>query len=482
MSATGVTLGCLAAFAVGVVVALAAVGLRHRMGRNPLARMLRRHFKRLAPEQVATDQREYPFRMAADAYPALASWLQRHGGQQLRAVGVPVMHPFMTELGIGTLLAPAESEETHCASAVEYDAFDVGEDAPRRCPKHALWLFPVRDTAVAVLWTSRLEHTGEGVMQRLRIEIATATAELTQQLSAELFAAIDDATQRATAFRGKVLSFEQTSTEGGQLGVTFHRLRSVERDDVVLPRETIRLLERNVLRFVEQQPALRAAGMPTKKGLLFYGPPGTGKTHTIHYLVGALPHHTTLLITAEQVGLLTEYLQMARLLQPAIVVMEDVDLVARDRGSSSVCEQSVLNRLLNEMDGLREDADVLFFLTTNRAEALEDALASRPGRIDQAIEFPLPHDEGRRKLLGLYSQSTEVSDEVLDNLVARTEGVTASFIKELMRRAIQFHLECRRGDEPVSLSQNDVDQALDEMLFAGGPLTRRLLGGAVDSD
>jgi SpoVK/Ycf46/Vps4 family AAA+-type ATPase len=67
--------------------------------------------------------------------------------------------------------------------------------------------------------------------------------------------------------------------------------------------------------------------------------------------------HTTLLITAEQVALLDEYSQLARFLQPAMVVIEDADLIARARVSMrSPCEESPLNRLLNEMDGLREDA------------------------------------------------------------------------------------------------------------------------------
>ena len=64
----------------------------------------------------------------------------------------------------------------------------------------------------------------------------------------------------------------------------------------------------------------------------------------------------------------------------------------------------LLNKLLNEMDGLQEDADVLFILTTNRPDQLEPALASRPGRIDQAIEFPLPDESGRTKLVNLYSR------------------------------------------------------------------------------
>ena len=62
----------------------------------------------------------------------------------------------------------------------------------------------------------------------------------------------------------------------------------------------------------------RVAGGTLKRteGPLFYGPPGTGKTHTIHYLASQLPEHTTLLVTAEQVGMIGEYFRLARFLQP----------------------------------------------------------------------------------------------------------------------------------------------------------------------
>lgn len=122
-----------------------------------------------------------------------------------------------------------------------------------------------------------------------------------------------------------------------------------------------------------------------------------------HYLASQLKDHTTLLITADQVGLLDEYMQLARFLQPSMLVIEDVDLIARDRSQMrGACQETMLNRLLNEMDGLREDAQVLFILTTNRPAELEEALTSRPGRIDQAIEFPRPDDNGRRQLIKLY--------------------------------------------------------------------------------
>jgi ATP-dependent 26S proteasome regulatory subunit len=139
------------------------------------------------------------------------------------------------------------------------------------------------------------------------------------------------------------------------------------------------------------------------------------------------------------------------------------------------CEESLLNKLLNEMDGLKEDADILFVLTTNRPEELESALAGRPGRIDQAIEVPLPDDIGRAKLVRLYGKGLPLSAAVVDEAVRRTERVSAAFIKELMRRIAQSAI-VRDGGHSVIPA--DIDEALNDMLFAGGRLNVKLLGGA----
>jgi len=225
---------------------------------------------------------------------------------------------------------------------------------------------------------------------------------------------------------------------------------------------------------IENRAALRRLGQSTRKGILLYGPPGTGKTHTIRYLAANLPGHTTLIITAGQVALLGAYMNLARLLQPAMVVIEDVDLIASDRADLGSCEESLLNELLNEMDGLKEDADILFVLTTNRPEQLEGALTGRPGRIDQAIEVPLPDEAGRRKLVQLYGKGLPLDAAVVDEAVQRTEGSSAAFIKELMRRVAQASIVRAGG---ASIVSDDINEALDDMLFAGGKLNVRLLGG-----
>ena len=77
------------------------------------------------------------------------------------------------------------------------------------------------------------------------------------------------------------------------------------------------------------------------------------------------------------------------------------------------------------MDGLGEDIDVAFILTTNRADLLEPALAARPGRIDQAVEVPLPDRAARRRLLEIYRGTLPLEVADLDAVVERTEGVTA---------------------------------------------------------
>src|SRR5260370_22654022 len=161
-----------------------------------------------------------------------------------------------------------------------------------------------------------------------------------------------------------------------------HKSPPFLREDVIAHEAKVKFVDRNVLSFVGYRSQLRRLGQSTRKGIQLYGLPGTVKTHTIRYLASNLPGHTTLIITAAQVELLAHYTNLARLLQPSMVVIEDADLIGRDRNQMGPCEESLLNRLLNEMDGLKEDADILFILTTNRPDQLESALASRPARID----------------------------------------------------------------------------------------------------
>jgi ATP-dependent 26S proteasome regulatory subunit len=141
----------------------------------------------------------------------------------------------------------------------------------------------------------------------------------------------------------------------------------------------------------------------------------------------------------------------------------------------------VLFELLDAMDGAAADADLLFLLTTNRADLLEPALAARPGRVDVAVEIGLPDAESRRRLLELYSRGVpmELSEAERSDAVERTAGVTASFIKELVRRAV---LEALESDgAPLRLVRGvHLEGALDDLLDSSQSVTRALLGVPAD--
>ncbi len=426
------------------------------------------HFGDLALANLITAGRTFPVTSRVD----LQLGLNRIFTERFKARLVGVHSQFNHET-LTTAHLIGEGPYAVQIGPLQHDEIDVGDVLPARCLKHGLWLSKDNGVLFAVLLTPAGRM---GQLEGVRIEIAIPPGEAGLELSRTFFDEVDRLINQAGSYRGKVLSLEEGRNYSGLAGgVKVHKLHAVPREEVILPEKTLRLLERNVGDFIQQRDRLKGLGMAIKKGLLFYGPPGTGKTHTIQYLASQLPNHTTLLITAEQVGLLDQYIQLARFLQPVMVVIEDVDLIARARKQMrSACEESLLNKLLNEMDGLREDAAILFVLTTNRPEQLEAALSSRPGRIDQAIEFPLPDEEGRNKLVRLYARKLAISDDVVAIIVKKTKTASAAFIKELMRRCAQYHLQSQ-GDGQLSLP--NVEAALDEMLFSGGSLNVKLLGG-----
>ena len=92
--------------------------------------------------------------------------------------------------------------------------------------------------------------------------------------------------------------------------------------------------------------------------------------------------------------------------------------------------------------------------------------------------MPLPDEIGRRRLVQLYGQGLPLDEAVIVEAAQRTKGVSAAFIKELMRRIAQASIA---RDGGTRVEPDDVSEALDDMLFAGGKLNVRLLGGARDT-
>src|SRR5215475_1669196 len=263
----------------------------------------------------------------------------------------------------------------------------------------------------------------------LAVEVAGLPVSLAQGLLAEL----DQLRAELNVYRGHLL--DVSLNPFGGVVLNFAAPPGISREDVVLPGTVLARIERHALGVASHRDALLAVGQHLKRGLLLYGPPGTGKTHTVRHLIAALPELTVLLLAGPAIAYVAEAARMARALHPALVVLEDCDLVAdsRDRHTGP---QPLLFTVLETLDGLGDDADVAFLLTTNRIAVLEPALAQRPGRVDLAVEIPLPDAQARLRLMRLYAKDLPFTAAALTSAAERTDGITASFAKELVRRAV----------------------------------------------
>ena len=346
---------------------------------------------------------------------------------------------------------------------VEYVDVEIGDGRVAHCIASALLLASFDGAPVALVVTAA-QHPPMG-----QIEVRLEGIAPDEDAVPRVFAALRSAMREHNVFRGKIVSL------GAMGSVTFPPIPEVARDAVVLPAGTLERLEQHAIAIAEHADELRAARRHLKRGVLMHGPPGTGKTLTVNYLLSATRGRTTVILTGHALGMIGQAFAIARDLAPATVVLEDVDLVAHERTMPG--GHGALFELLNQLDGLGEDTDLLVVLTTNRPDLIEPALAARPGRVDLALELPLPDAEGRARLLRLYARDIELDPDTERQLVERTDGVTGALIKELMRQAT-----LRATINGSSPSAADVLSILKDLLEERATLTRRLLGQPADGD
>jgi DNA polymerase III delta prime subunit len=355
---------------------------------------------------------------------------------------------------------------------VDYDRMPTGpgKDDQRQVVTSGIRLFRFDGRPVAVRQQGMNRQFGR---ETGTIEVLSQDRDVSDALMARLQELMDE----RSVIRGQVVTFGSDPYGPGMAGVTFVERPKVDAAAVVLPDGVLDRVSHHVIGMGEHRERLLAHGQHLKRGVLLYGPPGTGKTHTVRYLLSATPGTTAVLLSGGSLRFIHDAAKVARAHQPAIVVLEDCDLVAEDRSFAPMGASPLLFEVLDALDGLDADSDVAFVLTTNRVEDLEVALAQRPGRVDLAAEIPLPDVEGRIELLRLYGGHL-FGAEAISAAAARAAGTTASFAKELVRRAV---LAAALADE--SPSDDHLGVALDGLMSDAQALTRSLLGvGTPDGD
>ena len=339
-------------------------------------------------------------------------------------------------------------------------------------------IFLIQDHGVPIVVLFRGPDPRHGPDENVGLEVICAEQARARSMLGDLRRLM----VQLNVFRGQVLSFGQPRMGFVGAGpVMFHRRPAVAREELVLADGVLEAIEKQVVGIATYRDRLRASGQHVKRGLLLHGPPGNGKTLIVRHLLSRLDSHTVVLLTGWGLHMVAPACGLARTLQPSVVVLEDVDLVAQERGMSPYSD-SVLFELLNEMDGIEEDADVCFVLTTNRADLLEPALAARPGRVDLALEVAAPDAAALGRLIRLFGRGLDLRLEDADAVVARMTGVPASLVKELMRKAAVNAAHEVDGEGRITVTDRHMNAALDELLEEGGTLARALMGAATGEE
>jgi len=344
---------------------------------QPLRRLLLDH---LGPDaaNLPTASATWPSYEHVNVQVGVDAWLAERRHEVYSITGMGFMYQIEI-VGIGDLLQASRDGPFGSAGVggVMTTAIPSGPDGQTHaCVSHGVYLVHDGDTRLALV----LQPVTHGPEAEIVLQIAGADKPRLDAILAE----IGRLASERSVFRGQVISFgPEVFGIGRQVPMNFLERPAIGRDQIVLPSEVLENIERQVLGVGKHSSRLLASGQHLKRGVLLHGAPGTGKTHTVRYLISQLPGLTVIVISGRALGRIREACSVARSLQPAVIVVEDVDLIAEQR-EARPGEHPLLFQLLNEMDGLNSAADVTFLLTTNRADLLEPALAERPGRVDLA--------------------------------------------------------------------------------------------------
>ncbi len=223
-----------------------------------------------------------------------------------------------------------------------------------------------------------------------------------------------------------------------------------------------------IVDFLKDPRAYTSMGARIPKGVLLVGPPGTGKTLLAKAVAGEANVQFLSISGSDFVelyvgvgaGRVRDLFEQAKKAAPAIIFIDEIDAVGRQRGSGLGGghdeREQTLNQLLVEMDGFGNNEGVIVMAATNRADILDNALL-RPGRFDRQVYVGLPDIRGREAILKIHARGKQLADDVDLNSIAKgTPGFAGADLENLMNEAAL--LAVRRKHRFITME--DVDEAV----------------------
>lgn len=231
-----------------------------------------------------------------------------------------------------------------------------------------------------------------------------------------------------------------------------------------------------IVDFLKHPKRYLELGARIPKGVLLFGAPGTGKTLLARAVAGeaGVPFFSISgsdfveMFVGVGASRVRDLFDQAKKQSPAIVFIDEIDAVGRQRGAGYGGghdeREQTLNQLLVEMDGFGVNEGIIVIAATNRPDVLDPALL-RPGRFDRQIVIDKPDVTGREAILKVHARSKPLDDDVSLNILARrTPGFTGADLENLMNEAALLAARARRR----KISMGDLEAAIDRIV-TGGP-------------
>lgn len=225
--------------------------------------------------------------------------------------------------------------------------------------------------------------------------------------------------------------------------------------DDIIPHEQARTELEFIAASIRNREMLKSEGLTIRRGLLLSGPPGDGKSTAIECFVNSIAGEATIIIV-EAVEHIRSIYHLAQELAPAVVILEDLDLITKGRQNpyASVSKDDVTGELLQVLSGGSAYADIITIATTNHPEAIDEALAKRAGRFDAHIRMGYPSDADKQRILDLYLDRFEILDEFtrhrIQQLLSRELGrlhLVPGHIEEFVKAGVKRARLARRAAE-----------------------------------
>jgi len=240
------------------------------------------------------------------------------------------------------------------------------------------------------------------------------------------------------------------------------KTKNVGWGDVVLDEAQRKVIDRNIMKFIENLPNYRESGLPTSRGILITGPPGTGKTLCCEVIVNEVGGSAIYVSTdnISQVGDIKKVYSLARKMAPCLVIVEDIDTLGGLDRTTRGGEHPLLGEFLNCLAGMGDNDGVITVATTNYAHHLDAALADRPGRFDVRLDFDLPNSELREHIMKKYLSDVGSGFKLTKEHIKKTDGLSGAYLKEIVMTSYMIALES--DAERVQIEH--FDTAMDEVL------------------